>query len=225
MKSKSKAPLTAFHCRNQPVSSAVFNNVMLTTVLACEGRKCSLQLKIATSVNVTGDIRGVSVCADSAGMIGHCQIYTFGHVGKGTANGKQVDVRFKCVPVRPAGKLAYTVDKARNTLTVKVTDAPEDTDYNLRLCHKRSVICTGEGAPRMIKAQHLQSSITLPYSKPLPCLCIEGWPARVDARRVQVCPFKNSDILFRGSTPNALHEDGDKKKTPWTKLACLRMNQ
>lgn len=40
-----------------------------------------------------GDIRGVSVCADSAGMIGHCQIYTFGHVGKGKATGKQVQYK------------------------------------------------------------------------------------------------------------------------------------
>ncbi|XP_016145794.1 putative interleukin-17 receptor E-like [Sinocyclocheilus grahami] len=241
-KPKAYSPLSAFHCRNKPVSSGVFNNVMLSTVLACEGRKCSLQLKIATSVNATGDIRGVSVCADSAGMIGHCQIYTFGHVGKGKATGKQVDVKFKCVPVRPGqlvfvtlktipnyckatwtqrhlvpecshegirdeiaecitGKLAYTVDKARNALTVKVTDAPEDTDYNLRLCHKRNVICAGEGAHMKIKPQHLQSSIMLHYSKPLPCLCIEGWPARVDARRVQVCPFKNNlEELWSGIT-------------------------
>ncbi|XP_016306515.1 putative interleukin-17 receptor E-like [Sinocyclocheilus anshuiensis] len=241
-KPKAYSPLSAFHCRNQPVSSGVFNNVMLSTVLACEGRKCSLQLKITTSVNATGDIRGVSVCADSAGMIGHCQIYTFGHVGKGKATGKQVDVKFKCVPVRPGqlvfvtlktipnyckatwtqrhlvpecshegirdeiaecitGKLAYTVDEARNALTVKVTDAPEDTDYNLRLCHKRNVICAGEGAHMKIKPQHLQSSIMLHYSKPLPCLCIEGWPARVDARRVQVCPFKNNlEELWSGIT-------------------------
>lgn len=48
------APLSGFHCRNQPVSSTVISNVMLSTVLACEGRKCSLQLKIATSVNATG---------------------------------------------------------------------------------------------------------------------------------------------------------------------------
>ncbi|KAI2648313.1 hypothetical protein H4Q32_018380 [Labeo rohita] len=243
-KPRAYSPLTAFHCRNQPVSSAVFNNVMLTTVLACEGRKCSLQLKIATSVNVTGDIRGVSVCADSAGMIGHCQIYTFGHVGKGTANGKQVDVRFKCVPVRP-GQLVFVTLKTipnyckavwtqrhlvpgisvvfvntRNTLTVKVTDAPEDTDYNLRLCHKRSVICTGEGAPRMIKAQHLQSSITLPYSKPLPCLCIEGWPARVDARRVQVCPFKNNlEELWSGIT-----YDLNKEELIWEPLCPVKVS-
>uniref|UniRef100_A0A672LCA1 Interleukin 17 receptor E-like n=1 Tax=Sinocyclocheilus grahami TaxID=75366 RepID=A0A672LCA1_SINGR len=189
-----------------------------------------------------GDIRGVSVCADSAGMIGHCQIYTFGHVGKGKATGKQVQYKhmndccvyqqsiytsvvthdmnninsycpFILMPecshegIRDeiaeciTGKLAYTVDKARNALTVKVTDAPEDTDYNLRLCHKRNVICAGEGAHMKIKPQHLQSSIMLHYSKPLPCLCIEGWPARVDARRVQVCPFKNNlEELWSGIT-------------------------
>uniref|UniRef100_A0A8C2C3D1 Interleukin 17 receptor E-like n=1 Tax=Cyprinus carpio TaxID=7962 RepID=A0A8C2C3D1_CYPCA len=260
-KPRAYSPLSAFHCRNQAVSSAVFNNVMLSNVLACEGRKCSLQLKIAASVNVTGDIRGVSVCADSAGMIGHCQIYTFGNVGKGKATGKQVDVQFKCVPVRPGqlvfvtlktipnyckamwtqrhlvpecshegirdeitecitGKLAYAVDKARNMLTVKVTEAPENTDYNLRLCHKRNVICTGEGAQRTIKPQYLESSITLHYSKPLPCLCIEGWPARVDARRVQVCPFKNNlEELWSGIT-----YDLNKEELIWEPLCPVKVS-
>uniref|UniRef100_A0A8C1PNI3 Interleukin 17 receptor E-like n=1 Tax=Cyprinus carpio TaxID=7962 RepID=A0A8C1PNI3_CYPCA len=208
-----------------------------------------------------GDIRGVSVCADSAGMIGHCQIYTFGNVGKGKATGKQVDVQFKCVPVRPGqlvfvtlktipnyckvmwtqrhlvpecshegirdeitecitGKLAYAVDKARNMLTVKVTEAPENTDYNLRLCHKRNVICTGEGAQRTIKPQYLESSITLHYSKPLPCLCIEGWPARVDARRVQVCPFKNNlEELWSGIT-----YDLNKEELIWEPLCPVKVS-
>lgn len=85
---------------------------------------------------------------------------------------------------------------------MKVTDVPEDTDYNLRLCRKRSVICAGEGPHRtvrgastlpvpgrlfqwyftlvfwmvfQIKSEHLQRSITLQYSKALPCLCIEVW--------------------------------------------------
>nr|XP_002666936.2 putative interleukin-17 receptor E-like [Danio rerio] len=241
-KPRAYSPLSAFHCRNQPISSAVFNDVMLSTVLACEERKCSLQLRMATSVNVTGNIRGVSVCADSAGMIGHCQIYTFGRVGGFNVTGKQVDVRFKCVPVRPGqhlfvtlktipnyckamwsqrhlvpdcrhegvrdevaecitGKLAYTVDKAKKLFSVTVTGAPEDTEYNLRLCHKRNVICAGEGTHKTVKPQHLQRSVQLHYSKALPCLCIEGWPAKVDARRVQVCPFKNNfEELWSGIT-------------------------
>uniref|UniRef100_A0A8C1C0C0 Interleukin 17 receptor E-like n=1 Tax=Cyprinus carpio carpio TaxID=630221 RepID=A0A8C1C0C0_CYPCA len=194
-------------------------------------------------------------------MIGHCQIYTFGNVGKGKATGKQVDVQFKCVPVRPGqlvfvtlktipnyckvmwtqrhlvpecshegirdeitecitGKLAYAVDKARNMLTVKVTEAPENTDYNLRLCHKRNVICTGEGAQRTIKPQYLESSITLHYSKPLPCLCIEGWPARVDARRVQVCPFKNNlEELWSGIT-----YDLNKEELIWEPLCPVKVS-
>uniref|UniRef100_A0A672RVQ2 Putative interleukin-17 receptor E-like n=1 Tax=Sinocyclocheilus grahami TaxID=75366 RepID=A0A672RVQ2_SINGR len=194
-------------------------------------------------------------------MIGHCQMYTFGHVGKGKATGKQVDVQFKCVPVRPGqlvfvtlktipnyckamwtqrhlvpecshegirdeitecitGKLVFTVDKARNMLTVKVTDAPENTDYNLRLCHKRNVICAGEGAHRTIKPQYLDSSITLHYSKPLPCLCIEGWPARVDAPRVQVCPFKNNlEELWSGIT-----YDLNKEELIWEPLCPVKVS-
>ncbi|XP_039513960.1 putative interleukin-17 receptor E-like isoform X1 [Pimephales promelas] len=258
-KPRAYSPLSEYPCRDQPSISGVFSNVMLSTALACEERKCSLQLRIATSVNVTGDIRGVLVCADSAGMIGHCQIYTFGRVGNAT--GKQVDVQFKCVPVRPGqhmfvtlktipnyctamqsqqhivpecshegirdsiaecitGKLAYTVDKDRNTLTVKVTNAGEDTDYNLRLCHKRSVICAGEGPHRTIKPQHLQKSITLQYSKALPCLCIEGWPARADARRVQVCPFKNNlEELWSGIT-----YDFNKEELIWEPLCPVKVS-
>ncbi|XP_067235770.1 interleukin-17 receptor E-like protein [Chanodichthys erythropterus] len=260
-KSRAYSPLSAFRCRDQPFNSAVFSNVTLSTVLACEERKCSLQLRIATSVNVTGDIRGVLVCADSAGMIGHCQMYTFGRVGRENATGKRVDVQFKCVPVRPGqhmfvtlktipnyckamwsqrhlvpecrhegirdtiaecitGKLAYTVDKDRNTLTVKVNDAPEDTDYNLRLCRKRSVICAGEGPHRTIKSQHLQRSVTLQYSKALPCLCIEGWPVKVDARRVQVCPFKNNlEELWSGIT-----YDLNKEELIWEPLCPVKVS-
>ncbi|CAM4734786.1 unnamed protein product [Leuciscus chuanchicus] len=215
----------------------------------------------AWSCSEVCDIRGVLACADSAGMIGHCQIYTFGRVGRGNATGKQVDVQFKCVPVRPGqhmfvtlktipnyctalqslrhvvpecshegirdsiaecitGKLAYTVDKDRNTLTVQVTNAPEDTDYNLRLCHKRSVICAGEGPHRTIKPQHLQKSIMLQYSKALPCLCIEGWPARVDARRVQVCPFKNNlEELWSGIT-----YDFNKEELIWEPLCPVKLD-
>ncbi|XP_057185785.1 putative interleukin-17 receptor E-like isoform X3 [Triplophysa rosa] len=255
------SPLSLSHCKNQPVSSAVFYNVMLSTVLGCEGRKCSLQLKIATSVNITGKIRGVSVCVDSAGMMGHCQIYNFGHAGRENFTGKQADVQVKCVPVRPGqhvfvtlktvpnyckavrmqryvvpgmkcshkdirdivsecitGKLNYTVDKGRREIIVAVTDAPLNTDYNLRLCHKRSVICAGEGTHKTIKPQDLQRSITFQYSKALPCLCIEGWPARVDARRVQACPFRNDlEELWSGIT-----YDPNKEELIWEPLCPIK---
>ncbi|XP_051978381.1 putative interleukin-17 receptor E-like isoform X2 [Xyrauchen texanus] len=263
--------------------------LILSTVLGCEGRTCSLQLRIATSVNITDEIRGVSVCADSAGMMGHCQIYKFVQVAGGNETGKQVDVQFKCVPVRPgqhlfvtlktvpnyckatwiqrhlvpecshegirdeiaeciskcihynvtifielffmivnalmyviivAGKLVYTVDKTRREITVSVTHAPEDTDYNLRLCHKRSAICTGEGTHKMIKPPNVHRSITFQYSKALPCLCIEGWPARVDARRVQVCPFRNNlEELWSG-----ISYDPYKEELKWEPLCPVKVS-
>lgn len=53
--------------------------------------------------------------------------------------------------ITAAGKLNYTVDKDRREITVRVTDAPVDADYNLRLCHKRSVICAGEGTHKTVR--------------------------------------------------------------------------
>ncbi|XP_055048393.2 interleukin-17 receptor E-like protein isoform X1 [Misgurnus anguillicaudatus] len=259
-KSKPYSLLSESHCRKQTVSN-VFNNVKLSTVLGCEGRKCSLQLKIATSVNVTSDIRGVSLCADSAGMMGHCQIYNFDHDARKSFIGKQAGVQFKCIPVRPGqhvfvtlktvpnyckatkmqkyivpecshedirneisecitGKLEYNIDKVKRKMTVMVKDAPEDTDYNLRLCHKRSVICAGDGTLKTIKAQDLQKSITFQYSKALPCLCIEGWPARVDARRVQACPFKNDlEELWSG-----IMYDFNKEELIWEPACPIKVS-
>lgn len=49
-----------------------------------------------------------------------------------------------------AGKLEYTVDKVKREIAVTVKDAPKDTDYNLRLCHKRSVICADEGTLKTV---------------------------------------------------------------------------
>ncbi|XP_051548492.1 putative interleukin-17 receptor E-like [Myxocyprinus asiaticus] len=279
-KQRAYSPLSVSHCKNQPVNSTVFSNVTLSTVLGCEGRTCSLQLRIATSVNITvlchgmlsrkedpstrmreNEIRGVSVCADSAGMMGHCQIYKFGQVAGGNETGKQVDVQFKCVPVRPGqhlfvtlktipnyckamwiqrhlvpecshegigdeiaecitGKLVYTVDKSRREITVSVTHAPEDTDYNLRLCHKRSAICAAEGTHKMIKPPNVHRSVSFQYSKALPCLCIEGWPARVDARRVQVCPFRNNlEELWSGIT-----YDPYKEELKWEPLCPVKVS-
>ncbi|TRY55829.1 hypothetical protein DNTS_035036 [Danionella cerebrum] len=203
--------LSGFHCRNHAVSSTIFHSVNISTILSCEEGKCSLQLRITASANVSGDMHGVSVCANSAGMIGNCQMYTFGQVGGKNSTGKQVDVGFECIPVRPGqhvfvslktlpnyckamwsqsyfvpecshedirdeipecitGKLSYTVDATRKHLIVNVKDAPKETDYNLRLCHRHTVICAGNGTHKTIKPQHLQRSIHLHYSRALPYL-------------------------------------------------------
>lgn len=96
----------------------------------------------------------------------------------------------KHVPECITGRLSYDVDPERKELSVSVSDMLEDHDYHLRLCHK-DFICIGTGANTLIKKEEPIKRITLPYSRPLPCLCIEGWSAVMDAPRVQACPFRD----------------------------------
>ncbi|KAJ8392262.1 hypothetical protein AAFF_G00078300 [Aldrovandia affinis] len=104
------------------------------------------------------------------------------------------------VPECITGKLAYTVDMEKRELFVGVSDMLEDKDYHLRLCHRWD-ICTGTEAYTLLKRDASSMSATLPFSSPLPCLCIEGWSSTVDALRVQVCPFRNrTDELWSGVT-------------------------
>lgn len=94
------------------------------------------------------------------------------------------------VPECITGRLSYDVNPQRKELTVSVTDMLEDQNYLLRLCRK-DFICTGTGAYSLIRKEEPVKSVALPYSRPLPCLCIEGWSTVIDAPRVQVCPFKD----------------------------------
>ncbi|KAL2102268.1 hypothetical protein ACEWY4_001436 [Coilia grayii] len=97
----------------------------------------------------------------------------------------------KNVPECIAGKITYQLNSERKALSISVTDMLENTDYNLRLCHK-GYICRGTGAQALLKKEYPQKNATLTYTRPLPCLCIEGWSSVFDAPRVQVCPFKNN---------------------------------
>lgn len=94
------------------------------------------------------------------------------------------------VPECITGRLSYDMDPQKKQLSVRVMDMREGHDYHLRLC-RRDFICIGTGAKTLIKKEEAVKSAVLPYSRPLPCLCIEGWSAVVDAPRVQVCPFKD----------------------------------
>ncbi|KAK5849218.1 hypothetical protein PBY51_008875 [Eleginops maclovinus] len=94
------------------------------------------------------------------------------------------------VPECITGRLSYDIKPEKKELSVRVSDMLEDYDYFLRLCHK-DFICKGTGASSMIRKGDPVKSATLQYSRPLPCLCIEGWSWVNDATRVQVCPFKD----------------------------------
>ncbi|XP_062300203.1 putative interleukin-17 receptor E-like [Scomber scombrus] len=104
------------------------------------------------------------------------------------------------------GRLSYDVNPEKKELSVNVTDMLENHDYHLRLCHKH-FICAGTGANALIKKEELVKRATLPYSRPLPCLCIEGWSAMIDAHRVRVCPFKDRlEELWLGINFDPLEE-------------------
>nr|XP_020456910.1 putative interleukin-17 receptor E-like isoform X2 [Monopterus albus] len=112
----------------------------------------------------------------------------------------------KHVPECITGKLSYTVNPERKELSVSVSDMLEDHNYLLRLCHKH-FICVGTGAHKLIKKEEAVKSATFTYSRPLPCLCIEGWSAVMDAPRVQVCPFKDRlEELWYGVTFDPLEQ-------------------
>lgn len=110
------------------------------------------------------------------------------------------------VPDCITGRLSYNNNQERKELSVKVSDMLDGHDYNVRLCHK-NFICIGTGAHALIKKEQPIKSVILPYSRPLPCLCIEGWSAVMDAPRVQLCPFKDRlEELWSGITFDPLEE-------------------
>ncbi|XP_072233852.1 interleukin-17 receptor E-like protein [Leuresthes tenuis] len=120
----------------------------------------------------------------------------------GCSNG---DLR-RNVPECITGRLSYDVNPEKKELEVSVSDMLQGYDYHLRLCHK-GFICAGTGANALIKKEQPIKSAILPYSRPLPCLCIEGWSVVMDAPRVQVCPFIDRlEELWSGITFDPLEE-------------------
>lgn len=89
-----------------------------------------------------------------------------------------------------AGRMTYDVNRARKTILVNISDVDQDTDYYIRLCHQWFV-CEDVEPVTLVPRKDLMKAISLPYTNLLPCLCIEAWPAVSDARRMQLCPFKN----------------------------------
>ncbi|TKS90966.1 putative interleukin-17 receptor E-like [Collichthys lucidus] len=207
-------------CQNPPEglnTSTVFHNISLSTVMRCEGRQqCSLHLRITTQLQLTEAIHGVSICTVTAGIMANCRILGFKKSSRERMSGQQVEVENDCTDISvsqrsqvivktvpnycgviwtdtyqaPAGRLSYDVNSERKELNVSVSDMLEDHNYHLRLCLKH-FICAGTGANKLIKKEEPVKSVILPYSRPLPCLCIEGWSTVMDAPRVQVCPFKD----------------------------------
>ncbi|TNM91228.1 hypothetical protein fugu_019608 [Takifugu bimaculatus] len=228
------------------LTSAVFHNISVTTVMRCEGRqKCSLHLRVSADLRLTAAVHGVSICVVAAGMMADCRTVRFTKASRARMSGMQVKVWNDCTQVSPGqrleikvrtvpsycgvtwtgayvapgcaagdlqqhvpdcitGRLSYDVDADGKLLAVSVSDMLEGHDYHLRLCHK-DFICTGAGAHTLIRKEEPVKKALLRFSRPLPCLCIEGWSAITDARRVQVCPFRDRvEELWSGISFDAL---------------------
>ncbi|XP_062931915.1 interleukin-17 receptor E-like protein [Cynocephalus volans] len=99
------------------------------------------------------------------------------------------DVR-RNVPDCFARKLSYWVDRRRKAILVQVPDAPGSPDYYVRLC-LRWFTCEDAGDPVQVTVNSVSQTVSLPYSRELPCLCLEGWSATPDAVRTQICPFEH----------------------------------
>ncbi|XP_060100526.1 putative interleukin-17 receptor E-like [Heteronotia binoei] len=97
----------------------------------------------------------------------------------------------KNIPSCFAGKLSYEVDRARDAILLNISNVDRSVDYYVRLCHQWYV-CEDVGLVSLIQRSDLTKSISLPFTQLFPCLCIEAWPAIPDARRIQMCPFKNN---------------------------------
>ncbi|XP_041110848.1 putative interleukin-17 receptor E-like isoform X2 [Polyodon spathula] len=116
------------------------------------------------------------------------------------------DIR-RNIPICIAGKLNYSVDQKEKLISVHVSEFLEDNDYHLRLCHKWHS-CESTGAYVLIKRENPVKKVTLPYSKLVPCLCIEGWSSFPDSSRIQLCPFKkNTEELWSGITYNPISQE------------------
>ncbi|CAH2278218.1 Hypothetical predicted protein [Pelobates cultripes] len=111
------------------------------------------------------------------------------------------------IPSCLAGELDYRIDEEKKTITVHVSNNLEEYDYNVRLCLKQYTCQDISGAYALIKMGNSSKSATLPYSDILPCLCIEGWSAFTDSRRIRLCPFKHdTNTLWDNIAYNPMSE-------------------
>ncbi|MGH0126344.1 UNVERIFIED_CONTAM: hypothetical protein FKN15_069167 [Acipenser sinensis] len=178
------------------------------------------------------NIRGVEICSLTLSTLRRqCRTVRFKKTESMTLHGQQVHVQYNCFEVGiaqqilvmlktipdgnrqtmeyhvQAGKLDYSVDQNEKLVSVHVSEFPDDNDYHLRLCHKWHS-CESTGAYVLIKKEDPVKKVTLPYSKLVPCLCIEGWSSIPDSSRIQLCPFKkNTEELWSGITYNPVSQE------------------
>ncbi|XP_015273372.1 PREDICTED: putative interleukin-17 receptor E-like [Gekko japonicus] len=205
----------------------------LWTAMKCtDGHQCSLHLSIKGTLHLHENVRGMEICSLSMStQKSQCVNMKVSRNTHVKFTGKKVKLQFNCFEVSAgqhvyvtmrtipnycgvqlsqeyyveAGKLAYEVDRAKHTILLNISNVAQNVDYYVRLCHQWFV-CEDVGLVSLIQRNDLVKSISLPFTQLLPCLCIEAWPAIPDARRMQMCPFKNNtkalwdDIIYNAVT-------------------------
>ncbi|XP_036375549.1 interleukin-17 receptor E-like [Megalops cyprinoides] len=104
-------------CKTQPkrLQGAVIHGMSVATVMRCERRqKCSLHLRVASSVQISEHIQGVSMCTVSAGMLERCVLTSFPRA----AQAQQVEVQNDCFNVSPGQDVHVTVNTVPNYCNV-----------------------------------------------------------------------------------------------------------
>uniref|UniRef100_A0A8C6KF63 Interleukin-17 receptor C/E N-terminal domain-containing protein n=1 Tax=Nothobranchius furzeri TaxID=105023 RepID=A0A8C6KF63_NOTFU len=184
------------------LSSSVFQHVNISTVMKCERKqKCTLHLKVQTLLLLSGGNRLIDwdvendcteVSPNQQLQVTVKTIPDYCNISWTTTylTPESVFQWMAAILFLSAGRLSYVENPEKKELEIHVSDMLEGHDYHLRLCHK-DFICLGTGAKTLMHKEKSNKSAILQYSRPLPCLCIEGWSAVMDAPRVQVCPFKD----------------------------------
>ncbi|KFV10526.1 Putative interleukin-17 receptor E-like, partial [Tauraco erythrolophus] len=233
-KSKPSSGIFNSFCHNAPasLSSVVLKSMKISTVMKCvQGSPCSLHLNVKGTLSLDENIRGLEICSFSLDtQQSQCINVRFARKKSKMLNGKKVQVQFNCIEVNvaqhiyvtmktvpnycevklsqeyyvEAGKFDYNVDKARKIISVNVSNFLRDQDYYVRLCHKWFT-CEDVGAFAVVKGKESVKSVSLKYSQLLPCLCIEGWLAIPDARRIQLCPFENGKYYTKELWDNIVY--------------------
>uniref|UniRef100_A0A8C9KK25 Interleukin-17 receptor C/E N-terminal domain-containing protein n=1 Tax=Panthera tigris altaica TaxID=74533 RepID=A0A8C9KK25_PANTA len=200
------------------MSRSILEALTLSTAMRCAPHDgCSLLLRVQASLTLHESLRGLEACSMSLDtQETQCQSVRVSRASRRLRVGQQLQVHFECFEVSvaqslyvtlrtvphfcgvrldqqyhvEAGKFSYWVDRGRKVILVQVPEARADSDYYVRLCLKWFT-CEDVGAPVRVTVNRVSRAVSLPYSRELPCLCLEGWSATPDAVRMQACPFEN----------------------------------
>uniref|UniRef100_A0A8C6E8N0 Interleukin 17 receptor E like n=1 Tax=Moschus moschiferus TaxID=68415 RepID=A0A8C6E8N0_MOSMO len=203
---------------------------------------CSLLLRTNASLVLHESLKGLEVCSTSLDtQETQCQTVRVPRASRRQA-GRQLQVHFDCFEVgvaqtlyvtlrtvphfcgvqlgqqhhMEAEKLSYWVDRSRKVILVQVPESG-GLDYYVRLCLKRFT-CKDAGTPVRVTGNSVSRRVSLPYSRELPCLCLEVWSATPDAVRIQTCPFKDdTESLW-----DAIHYHPESQALSWEPTCPMR---